>query len=231
MALYVSLYTKNTAYERIAGQLEESLKKFDLRYRIDAVEDQGSWTKNTYLKPEIILDALEGEEDIVWIDADNIVLRRPEIFDDGMDCDLAFHSRIVDDGGWSPLSSVMYWKQTQASLELVRLWLQKSQQGELGKAGMKIPIEPGFVTRMYTDKQNDQHTFANALWELVNEGRDIRIADLSKEYAMKYDSVNRSFHDPYIIMNQAGRIFNKEEGSKLRKKRLNTDRDRWEGAV
>lgn len=81
--VYVSFFTKNTAYEREIKKLELSLIKFGLEYDFLAAEDNGSWRANIHGRIKILRDFLDKYpgRDIVYIDADGIVVRYPDLFE------------------------------------------------------------------------------------------------------------------------------------------------------
>lgn len=81
--VYVSFYTKNTPYENDVKTLEESLKKFELKYELFGIENQKSWERNCQQKSIIIKQALEKYPDncIVYTDADSIICKEPELFE------------------------------------------------------------------------------------------------------------------------------------------------------
>lgn len=87
----VSFYTKHTPYEKEVKNLVTSLEKAGVKYYVEGVESFGSWEKNCQYKAEFILKALNNfNTNIVWIDADAVVMRYPLLFDE-LDCDIAYH--------------------------------------------------------------------------------------------------------------------------------------------
>lgn len=82
--MIISGYTINTDYEQEVKDLESDLKRFNLAYKLYGYESRGDWTKNTMVKAELIQKALNEfpNEDIIWLDADAVILREPTFFHD-----------------------------------------------------------------------------------------------------------------------------------------------------
>jgi hypothetical protein len=80
--IIISGYTFNTPYEEEVKDLEADLKRFNLPYWLYGYESRGNWTKNTMVKAELIQRALMEypEDDVIWLDADAIILREPKFF-------------------------------------------------------------------------------------------------------------------------------------------------------
>jgi len=78
--IIVSYYTSN--YKEIAKTyLEFSLKKFNLKYYIEPIENKGSWKLNTDFKPIFIQQCLQKfKENIVFCDVDATFNSYPELF-------------------------------------------------------------------------------------------------------------------------------------------------------
>ena len=78
----ISFYTVNTPYEQVMNKyLVPSLKRHPkLEYDIIPVEPVGNWTRNVALKPTVIAQELAKDpRDLVWLDADCIVKRYPQL--------------------------------------------------------------------------------------------------------------------------------------------------------
>jgi len=80
--MIISGYTINTDYEQEIKDLESDLKRFNLPYKLYGYESRGDWTKNTMVKAELVQRALNEfpEEDIIWLDADAVILKEPTFF-------------------------------------------------------------------------------------------------------------------------------------------------------
>lgn len=89
--IIVSYYTAGSGYEQEAERLKASLDKFNLKYDIQGIEDQGGWMANIRYKPVFILEMLEKHnEPVLWLDADAVVRQEPTLLYDA-NCDIAFH--------------------------------------------------------------------------------------------------------------------------------------------
>ncbi len=78
--IFVSYFSPG--YESVALRLRDSLEALDLPHRIDGIPDQGGWTPNVRYRTSFLrqmLDLHPGRP-VVWIDADAVVRRRPELF-------------------------------------------------------------------------------------------------------------------------------------------------------
>jgi hypothetical protein len=93
--LYTCFYTIGSFYEREAARLRESLDALGLPHDLRGVTSQGDWFANTQQTVQHILTMMNDYPDrpIVQLDADAIVKRRPDLFEDGLDCDVAAHFR------------------------------------------------------------------------------------------------------------------------------------------
>lgn len=78
----ISMYTKNTPYEEEIKELGHSCNKFEMDYKFYPIVNLKDWVKNTQQKAEVIQQALnEFTCDIVWLDADAVILKKPVLFD------------------------------------------------------------------------------------------------------------------------------------------------------
>ena len=127
LPLIISYYTENTVYKDIAKRLKSSLDNFSLKYDIQPVSDMGSWQKNTYYKAIFIRQMMDKhpDRDLLWLDADAIVWRFPEIFR-GLESDIAFYSY-----GWRGqkylCSGTLYIKNNDKMKSLVSAWIEENQ--------------------------------------------------------------------------------------------------------
>lgn len=108
--MFVCYYTPDNGYKPYAADLMASLDRFQLDYDVQPIKNRGNWDKNTKAKPDFILKMMDRypERDIVWLDADSVVLSLPEILlklgNKPVDC--ACHVRK----GRELISSVMFFK-------------------------------------------------------------------------------------------------------------------------
>jgi hypothetical protein len=79
MIKVVGFYTKDTVYEEEANKLIKTLDTFSIPYYLYPIENKGQWVLNCAQKPKIIKQALdEFIDDILYLDVDARVLRRPD---------------------------------------------------------------------------------------------------------------------------------------------------------
>lgn len=80
--IYVSFVSKNTPYEEVINRyLIPSLKKWNLSYDIDYIENRGSWKANVLYKPLFIKKMLlKHKQSIVSLDADASIEQYPYLF-------------------------------------------------------------------------------------------------------------------------------------------------------
>ena len=152
---FISYYTPN--YEQQANRLRESLDGLALPYTIEAIDNLGSWDKNTHYKPEFILKHLISSDAVVWTDADSVVRENPILFD-SLDCDIAFH-RFK---GKELLSGTVYFRNTAATIRLLLRW-------------MAINLDN---PEIFDQKNLDQ---------AISEIEDLKIAELPPEYCFIFD--------------------------------------------
>lgn len=92
--IIISYVTKNTPYISVLNtKLLPSIKKWNLRYDIEYIEDKGDWCKNTnYKSTHIKQMLLKHKEPICFLDSDAIILKHPSLlYNLPQDFDIAFH--------------------------------------------------------------------------------------------------------------------------------------------
>ena len=176
----VSFYTEQTPYEREVANLIASLDKLGIRYRVRGVKSQGSWEKNCQYKAEYIMDALTSmDTDIVWVDADAVVVKYPLLFDD-LACDIAYHYL---ENRRELLSGTLFFRNNDNARSLVDKWIKVNR------------------TNSRWDQKN--------LQEVVEADAEIRKLILPAEYCKIYDNKLQAVTDPVITHYQASRRFKK----------------------
>jgi hypothetical protein len=137
------MYTADTEYEEIVLNLQDSLTQLRLEHEIYKKENQGSWEKNCQLKAGVILESLEKQDkDVVWIDADAVVLSSP-IFFEGLDTDMSFHRTKRSDKPWLELlSGTVFFKNNGLTKTVVREWVElNSLNSELDQENLKQVVD------------------------------------------------------------------------------------------
>ncbi len=123
MSFRIVSYWAGAAYERHAKVLEATARAAGVPITVYAAEDAGDWQRNTLMKPDFILKAMEEhpKDDIVWCDADCSVLQFPELFNtlDGMN--VAIFAEAEGTNG-----SVSFFRNNQAARQILKLWQQEN---------------------------------------------------------------------------------------------------------
>lgn len=132
--VFVSYYTPDNGYKAYADEMKASLDRFGLAHDVQPAQNRGDWDKNTKFKPAFILGMLDRHrgKDVVWIDADAVVLRLPEILL-GLPSDTSFACRVRDTG--ELISSVMFFRNDEQSRELLRSVQKLIESGEVRTFG------------------------------------------------------------------------------------------------
>jgi tetratricopeptide (TPR) repeat protein len=176
--IYVSMFTTGTPYEEEVKILKASLDKFGLPYEIVGLKNQGSWEKNTQMKPQVLKSVLDKyNKDVIWVDADAEILENPYLFY-LLNCDLAFHYLKEWD---EKMTGTMYFKNNIMSREILNKWIQLNEINNL------------------PDAENFQ--------KVMETQRGAKIVDLPVEYIHVADIKFLQCSKPVIIHHQASRRF------------------------
>lgn len=129
--IVISFFTLDTPYVAEAANLEASLKRFSVPYKIYPRPNLGNWTRNTQQKSTVLADALREFPDtaVVWLDADAELLRNPEWFEQAVkrDFDAAFYRLSSDWDRNELLSGTMFLHNTPVIRELMDAWSTLNQ--------------------------------------------------------------------------------------------------------
>lgn len=141
--IFVSYFSPG--YESVALRLRDSLETLDLPHRIDGIPDQGGWAPNVRYRTSFLrqmLDLHPGRP-IVWIDADALVRKRPELFWH-LDADLAacrweWPDRPLDE----ILAGTVYLANNDRSRAFLDVWeSSRAETGsEMDEPALKLAIE------------------------------------------------------------------------------------------
>lgn len=119
--LVVSFYTPE--YKEIAQDMHKSANLFGFETDIVPIEKKGTWTDMAYYKATFMRDKLrEHKRDILWLDADSVVFKYPELFDN-FKSDVGVHYK----DGKELLSAVVYLSYNDKVLELMDIWQEKNK--------------------------------------------------------------------------------------------------------
>lgn len=176
--LYVSYYT-NAHYYKASLDLARSLHRHGLDYVIERVADLGNWQANTSFKPKFILAMMERypDRDIVWLDADSVVQRFPDLFQnfssgEAGTVDLAFYTRP----GRGLLSGTLYFTNNGVTHHIVDEWIKECE---------------------IFNKQWEQTSLQNTLDRICNF--PIYAGNLPETYCKIFDSKDQCSMDEAVI--------------------------------
>lgn len=200
--LVVSFYTKNTIYEKEVEDLEVSCRSLGIEHYIEKREDLGSWVENTWQKPTFILECLERfDRPLLWVDADGIVLKKPEL---KLDCDIGVYFNNYEDR--HARNATIYIEPTPAAKKFLCEWaaacqgpdhdqtimnwvLQRPPVCKVGHLPLEythifdrdpIPIEQSVVLHFQASRTR---TLAPAIWQNMSgsELKALRLANSSRD--------------------------------------------------
>lgn len=139
--LFINFFTPERGYEKYASNLKKSLDRLDIDYSVQAIKSKGDWDANTKFKPEFILKMMDRNpnRDIVWIDADAIVVQVPEVL---LKCEADFACRIRETG--ELISSVMFFKNNVKSRALLKEAIALIKKGEVRDFGEQKFIQEAY---------------------------------------------------------------------------------------
>jgi hypothetical protein len=125
----VSYWTRGTAYEAEAREMEETARTCGFATDVRGVPNLGDWTLNCGMKPAYIRDRMQDHpgRPIVWLDADARIRRYPQLFNE-LAVDFAAHWRH----GAELLSGTLWFNATPRARALVEAWCE-AQLREPGK--------------------------------------------------------------------------------------------------
>ena len=131
--IIVSYYTLKTLYEKRAETFIQSLKKYNIPHYVEAIDNLGSWIKNTGYKPTFLKRMLKKfpEENIVWVDCDAKFFAYPDLFRT-LDCNIGvylFDTALHKRGGkkFEILSGTVFLRNNEEVYNLVDKWEQECQ--------------------------------------------------------------------------------------------------------
>jgi len=149
---YVSFASKDSPYVQVVKEyLIPSLKKWNLTYDIDYMEDKGSWEANIQYKPLFIKQMLlKHKESIVSLDADATVERYPELFDKLKEYDIAYHEldwykfwkNQEGNSKREVLGGTIYFNYNEKILQFIEEWIiEQKKNGGWAQRNMQKVLE------------------------------------------------------------------------------------------
>lgn len=127
----ISFYTEGTGYAKEIEGLAGSLRALEIDHKFYSYPPLGSWRMNLNYKSQCILRAMKEFPrcDIVFIDADGIVRKHPELFDKltasgAYDIAAAFHQYANQKSGDRDelLSGTLWIKNSRSARAIVKKW-------------------------------------------------------------------------------------------------------------
>jgi len=148
----ISFYTDNWEYPKYAKQMQNACHNMGLSHYIKRLDDTGEWIANTRLKPVFIKRALEElQEDVLWIDVDGSILRKPTL----LKSDNEFRQHVVaarrkpknETRDWHV--GTLYFKYTPETMDFINQWVSMtdgtSGSDELAFENMMGMMDAGIV--------------------------------------------------------------------------------------
>lgn len=117
--MYVTGFYTNDKYKVMAFEMRKSVEVFGFTCVLYDMPDQGKWTANVNLKPDIILHALEcaDGDSVLYLDADARMVSKPELIP-SPDHDVAMYY----EGKHRPCGGSIWFHSLKRCKDLVELW-------------------------------------------------------------------------------------------------------------
>ncbi len=173
--IIISYYTSNTPYENVMKDyLEPGLKKWNLIYDIEGVDDLGSWQKNTHYKAKFIKKMLLKHKcSVIFIDADATIEKYPELFQGLENYDIAYHEldwtlqwKGISGTKKHILSGTLYLNYNKKVLTFLDKWIeennkntqweQRNMQEVLKREKIKLKVFPLPYEYIVIPRQNGE---------------------------------------------------------------------------
>lgn len=140
-----TFYTIDTPYEQVfkdylLPSVMNLFYEYEVKWKVSAIENKGSWNKNVAQKPLVILKMLEemnniynNDKALVFLDADSSVDKYPRLFNEiPNDVDIALH--YLDWATWYQnginrkelLTGTMFFRNNQKVRDLVKEWYEQA---------------------------------------------------------------------------------------------------------
>lgn len=176
--IYCSMFTTDTPYEKVVLDLKQTMDQFNVKYELVGVVNRGSWIKNTQMKPAIILNTMKKyNTDIVWLDADALMKKKPVLFDK-IDTDIGFY--FIKE--WDEfITGTMYFRNCEKVRNFLQVWADACIKSDK-------PDGPVFQ-------------------EEIKKRKDIRIEFLPPDYCKIFDNELIHSLDPVIVHTQVSRKY------------------------
>jgi hypothetical protein len=190
--IIVSSYTVDSPYEEEVKNLIASCDRFKLPHKIEGYKTLGSWERNCQYKAMFLKEKLqELQSPIVWVDADGVFRKRPDLFET-LDCDFAAHIHQWPKNrkpNIELISSCLYLNNTPVVMQMLDAWIAENDKNHSvwDQKTLQKMVEGPFKDRM-------------------------KFVNLPEQYCKIFDSM-RHIKDPVIEQFQASRRFKRKMGT------------------
>lgn len=182
------MYTVKTPYEKEIKFLEEGLIKFSVEYHFYPIKSTGNWQKNTQQKANVLLQSMNDfpEYDVVWLDADALLLQKP-VFFETVDCDFCASLRPHrEHKRHRLLSGTMFMKNNDKMKSVIKQWIELNKTNRLwdqenlyniiekNKRNLKIENLPGTYVKMLPSRIPENNINPNGVVWHKQRSRKIR---------------------------------------------------------
>ncbi len=145
----ISFYTKNTIYEKEVEDLATSCQALQIDHYIEAREDLGCWEKNCSQKPLFILECLERfRQPLLWVDADGILLQKPNLQLREFDLGLYFNNIEKHHAR----NATIYISPTKVAKAFMKLWHETLQKLNSRSNKKLTPDQPVMISLLRKKK-------------------------------------------------------------------------------
>lgn len=200
----VSFYTENSIYEKEVEDLRSSCEHLKLNFTIEKRASLGDWEQNCSQKPQFLLECLKRfHTPLLWVDADGIILKKPELSYLEHDIALYFNDRQT----LHARNATIFLNPTKNTEEFLTLWCERLAEKNRIRP---TPDQPVMI-------------------EILQEKKiPLKVADLPIEYMHIFDRDPIPFDRSVIVHFQASRtakmaplFWQHLKGSELKAMRMN----------
>jgi hypothetical protein len=193
--MIISYATKGIYEEILNTHLLPTLKKYNLKYDIEIVENFKSWQSNTYFKATFIRNKLlQYKKDLIWIDVDATIEKYPTLlYNIPQEYDIALFY----------LDWYLHWRNKPNQIKR-----------ELISATMFFRYKPRVINLLNAWIKSNKKRIDTGVWEqkvfqdVLKQFSNIKIYYLPVEYCAieKHDKTLPTYiKDPVIIQHQCSR--------------------------
>lgn len=133
--IYICYVTKDKYSKILETYLLPTLKKWNLTYDIEYIEDRGSWIDNVCYRPEFIKKMLlKHQQAVVSLDSDATIEQYPELLDKLENYDIAYHelnwnkfwqNQTLINPKKELLAGTLYFNYNERVLSFVDTWIER----------------------------------------------------------------------------------------------------------